>query len=147
MSNIISFFSLFVAIASFFRDKIFENFKPALKIEAQNRSPDCVKTPFYTPDRVVKIDGYQFRIRIINDSKQEATRVRVTAERLEKMVNGSFVADNNFIPLFLFWTHHRTTEVNIYSETYAFCDFGIIYHPQGRFEIYGTIRRYLQYWN
>ena len=136
ISLTISFFSFVVAGLSFFKEKIFEFFKPGLEVEVNCNLPDCGKTPFFTSDGTKRWDGYQYRIKIDNKNKQEAKGVRVSAEKLEKYNEGKYTIDNNFISLFFIWTHHLIVELNIYGETSAFCDFGKIHKPESRQEVF-----------
>lgn len=93
---------------------------------------DCHATAFRNIEtgNVVARTHY-FRVRIENVGWRTAEDVEVTLEEVKRFTGGKFVADTDFMPLRLLWSHWRENryELSIPPGVYRHCDLAYVLDP------------------
>ena len=74
-------------------DWLLDYFKPSLDLEVHCSPPDCQKTPLYFMGGTRRGEGYQYRIKIINNNPNEAKGVKVIVCKLERKQNNEYMQE------------------------------------------------------
>jgi hypothetical protein len=114
--------------------------RPKLDAIVNNAPPDCHKMSVMIQTNkgyLGHVDGYYFRIKIINHGKTKADNVEVYAHSLEKEQNdGNYSTISNFLPLNLNWTHFETPILPAISPGMdRHCNLGVIFPPGNRADL------------
>lgn len=129
------FLALFVAIFGLFQVQIMRSFiYPDLEIKFEVKPPDCHKTKLITPNLGPTIPCYYYRLKVSNIGNARAENVEImVAHKYIEDTNGKFVADDNFLPMNLNWSHGKGAVQNsIAPKLFRYCDFGHITQLAGR---------------
>lgn len=119
-------FAALTAILALFKESAINYIlRPELHVKLICSAPDCHKTNFGPHET------HYFRLRVENLGTRSAEDVEVSIESVKIFQNGSFVQDDNYVPMQLMWSLWRLniSSMNIPGGAYRFCDLGFILHP------------------
>jgi len=79
--------------------------RPDLELRIAPTSPDCVKIPTLSRQRITA-DAYYIRARVANTGNRRADNVEVyAAGLLRRQSDGSFTKEKDFLPMSMTWAH------------------------------------------
>jgi hypothetical protein len=127
--------TLLLAIVAAFQDWLRARWnRPRLAVSARTKPPDCVAVPFTNQHGDLVAQCYYLRLRIQNDSRNQANNVEVYAERLQRRHGHAWVDVQFFPPMNLRWANAggAIRLVSIPGRTSRHCDLGHITDPTRR---------------
>ncbi len=106
---------------------------------------DCLSLTFHISQMgskglpiIFDAPGHYFRLRVYNLGLETAEDVDVTLEEVQRLENGNYVIDEDFMPLKLFWSHWKQERYELWipSSVFRHCDLGFIVHPNYDNQVY-----------